>query len=59
MKTLFIIFFFSLNFYGQNIDYLKSQDTVYIVLKGINTPVGEATISRFKKIELNESQTDI
>lgn len=55
MKYILFLFI-SLNLYSQDIDYLKSQDTIYIVLKGINTPVGEATIQKFKKIELNQSQ---
>ncbi len=32
MKNLVIIFFLSLSSYGQDIDYINSQDTIYIML---------------------------
>lgn len=52
MKYLFFLFI-SLNLYSQDVGYLKSHDTVYIVLKEIKTPLGKATITQFKNIESN------
>jgi len=33
MKYFIIVIFFSLNLYSQDIDYLKSQDTLYLLLE--------------------------
>jgi len=36
MKILLFILLFSCNLFAQDVDFLKSQDTVYIVLKDMN-----------------------
>jgi hypothetical protein len=53
MKTLLVFLLLSLNLYSQNIDYLKSQDTVYIVFKEIRTPLGKTTTTKFENIKLD------
>jgi len=53
MKLIIFLLFITFNLYSQDIDYLKSQDTIYIVLKKINTPLGITTMTKFQKFELN------
>ncbi|PZR22967.1 MAG: hypothetical protein DI539_04085 [Flavobacterium psychrophilum] len=52
MKYIFFLFL-SLNLYSQNIDYLKSQDTVYLVLKEVTTPIGRTISTKYNQIKLD------
>jgi len=50
----YILFFLiSLNLYSQDIDYLKSQDTVYLVLKEVTTPLGKTITTKYNHIKLD------
>lgn len=53
MKILFVSLLVSLNLYSQDIDYLKSKDTIYLVLKEIDTPIGKTITTKFDNIKLD------
>ena len=56
MKRLLLILLLSCNLFAQDVDYLKSQDTLYFVLKELN---GNITVrDTFKKFKMESFGND-